>query len=211
MDEVYQVLARQRIVPVIRTASEVSAQHIAETACEAGFRIIELTTTIPNVFGLVEALANRYPRVMVGIGTLQQEDHVRQAVDAGARLLITYKVSEVVARIGQQAQVPYILGAATPTEVDRCLELGSPIVKWFPAAVLGWEALRHMRGPLPMARFFPTGGITPESVPQWLEAGAVAVGIGGSLVGYQLGDEGSRTMLQVRLRSVMTQFGGVPG
>ena len=208
MDEEFQVLEQQRVVPVIRTTSELAAQQIAEAAWDAGFRIIELTTTIPNVFRLVETLARRHPNAILGVGTLQQEDQVRKAVDVGARLLITYKVSEVVADIGQRSQVPYILGAATPTEVDRCLELGSSIVKWFPATVLGREALQHLRGPMPTARFFPTGGITRETVLQWFNAGAVAVGMGGSLVHYQPGEEDSMTALRGRLRSIADEFVG---
>ncbi len=182
MTDTLAILKDQRIVPVIRSSSSKAAVTIVRALVAAGMRAIELTTTIPDVFSTVSDCRRLFPDLVIGLGTLRSRDQALLAVDVGASLLITYKAAEDVARVGQDNNVPYILGAATPTEVDRCLELGSRIVKWFPASIYGHGILRELHGPMPEAQFFPTGGITLVSMTDWLTSGAVAVGIGGALL-----------------------------
>ena len=116
------------------------------------------------------------------MGTIRDRDMAQQAVDYGAQLLVTYKVAEDVARIAQQNHLPFILGAMTPTEVDHCVQLGCSVVKLFPAGVVSTAMIKDLKGPMPAVDYFPTGGIGIDEVGRWLEAGAMAVGIGGALL-----------------------------
>lgn len=177
------ILKIQKVVPVIRTATTAEAIQVVEGLYSAGIRVVELTTTIPDVYQLVQRISAGADDIVVGVGTLRDQDMAQAAVDNGAQFLVTYKVSEAVARVGQQHGIPYILGAATPTEMDACQALGSDIIKVFPASALGPAFIREMRGPVPELQCFPTGGIGLDQIGAWLEAGAVAVGLGGALVG----------------------------
>jgi 2-dehydro-3-deoxyphosphogluconate aldolase/(4S)-4-hydroxy-2-oxoglutarate aldolase len=168
MSETLSQLKTQRVIPVVRTRSVGETGEMVRILYAAGMRLIELTLTIPDVLAVVAQFRQSYPDLLIGIGTIRTALQAREAVDVGASLLITYKASESVANVGQQCSVPYILGAWTPTEVDRCLELGSAVVKWFPASIHGPAALRELQGPLPDAKFFPTGGIRVETMQEWL-------------------------------------------
>lgn len=202
MNNAFGILKAQRVIPIVRTQTREEAYTIVRALDRAGFHLIELTMTTPDVLPLIKQCRHEFPHLTIGVGTLRTVDQARQAIDVGASLLITYKASEDVADIGTQKGVPYILGAATPTEVDHCLELGSGIVKWFPASLTGPQILRDLHGPMPEAEFFPTGGITVATMGHWFKAGAIAVGIGGDLTrgGGNLGatvEEQARKALQL--------------
>lgn len=182
MNNALEILKTQRVIPVVRARTREEAHAIVGLFNRVGMHLIELTMTIPDVLPLVIQCRREFPYLTIGLGTIRTVDQARLAVEAGASLLITYKAVEEIANIGQRQGVPYILGASTPTEVDRCLELESRIVKWFPASLGGPQILRDLHGPMPEAEFFPTGGITIEAMGIWFRAGAVAVGIGGDLL-----------------------------
>lgn len=183
MPEVLQALSHQRVIPVIRTADSTHAIQTIGSLESAGMQVVELTMTIPDVFKVVDHCRQKWPHVILAMGTIRTAEQAQRAIDAGISLLITYKVSEEIAQCAQNNTVPYILGACTPSEVDQCLQLGSPIIKWFPASIGGPEIIRDLQGPMPEAQFFPTGGITLDAMSTWFAAGALAVGIGGDLIG----------------------------
>ncbi len=182
MDDAIACLKAQRVVPIIRTNAADEAYALARIVIEAGLPIVELTMTIPKVGEVITACRRDFPAAVVAVGTVRSAAEARQAIEAGAMLLVTYKASQAVAQVGRDHGIAYILGAATPTEVDRCLELGSRVVKWFPAESWGLEGLKHLHGPLPEAECLVTGGIALERIGAWLAAGAVAVGLGGALL-----------------------------
>lgn len=180
-DTIISAIESQRIVPVIRVNSGKLGRGIVDALYCAGVRVVELTTSIPDVFHIVRDIRQRYADVVVGVGTLHDGELARRAAENGAQLLVTYKVCEAVAEAGREYGVPYILGGATPTEIARCMDLGSAMVKIFPADTLGLSFLRELHGPMPEAKIFPTGGIALKQVVEWLDAGAAAVGVGSAL------------------------------
>jgi len=109
-------------------------------------------------------------------------DLARQALDAGADFLITPHIAPAVIRYAKEQGVPILPGAMTPTEVYTAMELGADLVKIFPASSVGPSHIKALLGPYPGARLVPTGGVTPENAGEYLQAGAVAVGVGGALV-----------------------------
>ncbi|PSR35763.1 MAG: 2-dehydro-3-deoxyphosphogluconate aldolase [Sulfobacillus thermosulfidooxidans] len=181
MQDLSRWLGVQKVVPIIRADTVDQGQRLLEMLYEGGIRLIELTTTVPDVFALVGRMRMVLPDLVIGVGTLHTAEMAQQAVDVGADFLVTYKASQEVARVGQLSKTPYVLGAATPTEVDTCMRLGSEVVKLFPANVLGPDFIHEIQGPIPGVKCFPTGGIGPQTAKDWLAKGALAVGIGSAL------------------------------
>jgi 2-dehydro-3-deoxyphosphogluconate aldolase/(4S)-4-hydroxy-2-oxoglutarate aldolase len=130
---------------------------------------------------------------VIGAGTVLTDDDAKAAVDAGAAFLVS-----PVSGLGPQP-VPLYPGAFSPTEVYAAQLSGAPIVKLFPAGGLGPGYLKDLRGPLPGVRIMPTGGIGLDDIAKWLAAGAVAVGLGGPLIG-DAATGGSLTALAARAR-----------
>lgn len=179
--EVPRQIREARLVGVIRADDADQALRIAEAAIDGGIDVIELTFTVPEVERAIVALRSGTRDVRVGAGTVLDATAARTAIRAGAEFLVGPTVGEDVAEAASEAGVPYIPGAATPTEVHRAMRLGADIIKLFPADTLGPGFLRSLLGPFPGVSLMPTGGITPENLGQWFASGAVAVGTGSGL------------------------------
>ena len=137
--------------------------------------------------------------VVVGAGTVLTADDAKASVDAGAEFLVSPVLDRALVA---SSSVPFYPGTLTPTEIHAAGQAGAPLVKVFPAGGLGPGYLRDIRGPLPAARVMPTGGIKIEDVADWLLAGAVAVGLGGPLLGDAAAG-GSLKELAVRARQAV--------
>jgi 2-dehydro-3-deoxyphosphogluconate aldolase / (4S)-4-hydroxy-2-oxoglutarate aldolase len=170
-----------RLVGVIRADDADQALRIAEAAIDGGIAVIELTFTVPQVARAIGTLRAGGRRARVGAGTVLDASAARMAIRAGAEFLVSPSVEDDVADAAAAAGVPYVPGAATPTEVRRAMRLGADIIKVFPADTLGPRFLRSLLGPFPGLSLMPTGGITPENLGEWFASGAVAVGTGSGL------------------------------
>ena len=119
---------------------------------------------------------------LLGAGSVRRAEQIQQVVDAGATFAVSPGATESVLDAAANADIPFIPGAATPSEIMRLLERGYVLQKFFPAELSGGIAqLQALRSPLPEARFFPTGGITPKLAPLYLGLDAVLC-IGGSWI-----------------------------
>lgn len=163
---------------VLRQDSAEDCRQLAHRLAESGMRALEVALTTPGALEVIAELA-REDGLTVGAGTALTPEQVRLAARAGARFVVSPVVAPELMGI---ADVEVILGASTPTEVQAARRAGCDIVKLFPIKELGGPGfLRALRGPFPGLRAFPTGGIRPEDVAAYLEAGAVVVGVGGAL------------------------------
>ena len=172
---------------VVAIARHVPADAVAEL-CDAlvggGIGAFELTLNEPEAASLAtlraaadHAAAGGLPLV-VGAGTVLSVGAAQGAVDAGATFLVAPHLDAEVVAWAAAHGVPMLPGAATPTEVLAAWRAGAAAVKVFPASVLGPAFLRELRGPFPDIPLQPTGGITVETAGGFIEAGAIAVGIG---------------------------------
>jgi 2-dehydro-3-deoxyphosphogluconate aldolase/(4S)-4-hydroxy-2-oxoglutarate aldolase len=109
-------------------------------------------------------------------------DTAHRVIDAGARFIVAPTLDPDTIRACHAGDVPAMPGCFSPTEILRAWQLGADIVKVFPATSLGPGYIKDVRAPLPDIKLMPTGGVTPENAGEWIKAGAVAVGIGSSLV-----------------------------
>ena len=136
----------------------------------------------------------------------------RAAILAGAQFVVSPSLSPETARLCNRYQIPYLPGASTVTEVIKCLECGADIVKVFPGETLGPAFVKAVRGPLPQASLMPTGGVSLENVGEWIQAGCVAVGVGGSLTaGAKTGDFQSIAQMSRQFIAKIREARGVSG
>src|SRR3984957_13054290 len=172
------------IVPVVRAASAGEACIAAEAVCQGGIPIVEITMTVPGAVELIrELVQNCGSEVLIGAGTVLNADGARRCIDAGAEFLVSpgLNLETVVFARGEGKLI--MAGALTPTEVMAAWDAGADFVKVFPCGQVGGaKYIKALKGPFPQIPFIPTGGVNLNTAAEFLEAGAVALGIGGELV-----------------------------
>jgi 2-dehydro-3-deoxyphosphogluconate aldolase/(4S)-4-hydroxy-2-oxoglutarate aldolase len=191
------------VVAILRADSPDHLEVVAHELVAAGITCLELTLTTP---GALEALARLHrgldAGVALGMGSVIDAAQAQAALDAGADFLVSPGVCEEVAVAAGARAVPCYPGAFTPTEVVAAWRLGAPAVKLFPAATGGPRYVRDIRGPLPDIPLVPTGGVGLKQIADYVAAGAVAVGLGGPLIGDALRG-GSTAGLRERARAAL--------
>lgn len=209
--ETMRRIAEVGIVPVVRVRSADVAYLAADALLEGGIAILEITLTIPNAAAVMRSLATRLgDRALIGAGTVLSPREVDASVDAGAKFVVSPGLDPAVVEAAHRREVPVIPGALTPTEIMTALRLGAEIVKVFPCSAMGGaKYIRALRGPLPHAQLLPTGGVTLSTAADYVEAGAVAVGIGSELVDETMLEAGQGAALADRARKVMAAIRSV--
>ena len=199
-DTVKATIARLGIVAVFRASTERHFVSVAHTLVEAGVDVLELTLTTPKALEALAAIKEQLPKeVAVGAGTVVSERDAAACIDAGADFLVAPWLAPEVVRVGSNASTPVFPGALTPTEFVAASQLGATLVKLFPASVMGPEYLKDLKQPLPHIEVMPTGGIRLDQISLWLQAGALAVGLGRPLLGDSL-EGGSLDKLRQRAK-----------
>ena len=160
---------------ILRTDNQEKAALAMEAAIRGGFRIIEFTLTVPGVYELVREFSRR-PGLVVGTGTVLDEEDAQKSVDAGARFLVSPVVDEVVIAAANELGVASMPGTHTPTEMLRAHRAGAQLCKLFPAPAGGPGWVKSVLGPLPDLKIVPTNGVDESNVPQWKAAGVFAMG-----------------------------------
>ncbi len=169
------------VMAILRRLQVSSAIAVAKAVHEAGVSVLEVTIDSPAPFELISALRRDIPDVVVGVGTVLDTQQVALAADAGASFVVSPNVDEEVITACVERGVPVVPGAATASEVVRAWKAGAAAVKLFPAAALGTATVKALREPLPFVPLVAVGGIDGSNARQFLDAGAVAVGLGGWL------------------------------
>jgi 2-dehydro-3-deoxyphosphogluconate aldolase / (4S)-4-hydroxy-2-oxoglutarate aldolase len=195
-------LTSTKVIAVLR-ASHVSAlTPVCDVLVEEGVLSLELTLTTPGLLAALPELVDRYADgADVGVGTILTESEAQRALDSGAQYLVTPIMNLPVVRLAVQHQVAVFPGGLTPTELAAGWDAGATAVKIFPAQTVGAGYLKHLRGPFPDLQAVPSGGVDLDASRQWLAAGAVAVSIGGPLLGDSL-KGGDVSALRDRCRAV---------
>jgi len=171
------------IVAVIRMKEPGALRAVVDAIAEGGVRALEITMTVPGAVDLIRGIAPTLPSDFVfGAGTVLDADTVSRVVDAGARFVVSPVFRRDVVEACRRHEVPALPGCFTPTEILDAWDAGASIVKVFPATALGPGYLKDVRAPLPYVKLMPTGGVTVENAGDWIRAGAVAVGVGTSLL-----------------------------
>jgi len=173
-------ISRDRLIMVVRAPSADAARTAIAAARAGGVRVVEVTFTVPDAAAVIAELAGDED-VLVGAGTVLTLEQAREAVDAGARFLVSPGLDERIVRYAQERQVLMLPGVFTASEVLHARDLGIAAVKLFPADAVGPAYLKALRGPFPDLAVMPSGGVNADNAADWIAAGAVAVGMAGNL------------------------------
>ncbi len=172
------------VVAILRADSDRGLLRACQAMAEGGLRVAEVPLTTPGALAVVSQIAQEMAdRVLIGTGSVPDADSVRRSADAGARFIVSPTFKPEVLEASHALGLPCLPGALTPTEILTAWEAGADIVKVFPAHRLGGAAyLREVLAPLPHVKLMPTGGVRLDSIGDWFAAGAVALGVGTSLI-----------------------------
>lgn len=190
-----EVLSEARLVAILRLDCLDQAPRIVETLLDAGVRCIEFTLTNRKAPAWVSRLVQEVPsfrtgHAFLGMGSVRNLDEAKLVLDSGAQFVVTPIMQPEVIRRCVEAKVPISCGAYTPTEIATAWEMGSDFVKVFPVRGLGPSFIKDILAPMPYLKLMPTGGIDSKNAGDYLAAGAVAVGVGGTLCSPVLVEQG---------------------
>lgn len=179
------VLARiqqEKVIALIRADGPDSLIDCARALAAGGLSVIELTMSTPGALAVLAKAAKELPAVTFGMGTVVDTATVTEAQAAGARFIVTPCVRPAVIAACRERGLPILGGALTPTEAYTTHELGADVIKVFPAEFFGPAYIKSLKAPFPFLKVMPTGGVTPETVGDFLKAGAFATAAGSALV-----------------------------
>ncbi|MEP6696176.1 MAG: bifunctional 4-hydroxy-2-oxoglutarate aldolase/2-dehydro-3-deoxy-phosphogluconate aldolase [Pseudonocardiales bacterium] len=205
-----ETITRTRVVAVLRASDAARFADIAEVLADAGITCIEFTLSSAGSLEALRKFADlRRPDVVLGAGTVLDAASASAAVEAGATYLISPALCLDVLDRGIELGVPVLPGACTPSEILQAWRAGASAVKVFPAAQAGGPAyIEAVRAPLPHIPLVPTGGIVISEAAAYLRAGALAVGLGGPLLG-DAGTGGDLGALHERALDLVGRVGEV--
>lgn len=177
----FAALARRvRIIPVVTIERAADAVPLARALAEGGLPIVEITLRTKVALDGIKAIAENVPQAHVGAGTIREPAQGKAAVAAGARFIVSPGATERLLDASADWGVPYLPGAATPSEMMRLAERGITFMKLFPAeAVGGVRLLKSLAAPLQDLQFCPTGGVDQTNAADYLALPNVAC-VGGS-------------------------------
>jgi 2-dehydro-3-deoxyphosphogluconate aldolase/(4S)-4-hydroxy-2-oxoglutarate aldolase len=169
-------------VGIIRADSADGLLDCAKALAAGGLTSIELTMTTPGAIKVMEQVTAALPDFIFGLGTVLDSETARLGILAGAKFIVTPALRPEVITLCRRYSVPVFAGALTPTEIVNAWEAGADAVKVFPAEFFGPAYIKSVKAPLPQIELIPTGGVTPETVGDFLKAGAWATAAGSALV-----------------------------
>ena len=178
-------ITRPRVIAIARRLDPDRLARIADGLLAGGVRAFEVTLDSAGAVEAIAALTDRFAGsdLLVGAGTVLDADAARAAIAAGARFIVSPHTDPAIVAAAHELGVPAFPGAMTPTEVVTAWRAGASGVKVFPVSAVGLSFVRELRGPLREVPLIPTGGVTLENASALVAAGAVAVGVGGWLIG----------------------------
>jgi 2-dehydro-3-deoxyphosphogluconate aldolase / (4S)-4-hydroxy-2-oxoglutarate aldolase len=173
------LLKKERSIGIIRAPNFEIGLKMANTAIAGGMRLIEISWNTEASADLVLHLRSTFPECVIGVGTILSVSDLNQAIATGAQFAFMPHMDFDVIAIAKRREIPIIPGAFTPTEIMTAWNAKASCVKVFPIPSVSYlQALRAPLGHIPM---IPTGGVTIENAKSLIQAGAIAVGIGGNL------------------------------
>ncbi|MGA2340311.1 MAG: bifunctional 4-hydroxy-2-oxoglutarate aldolase/2-dehydro-3-deoxy-phosphogluconate aldolase [Terracidiphilus sp.] len=171
------------IFPGIRVKTADQALYAAETLYHAGIPVAEITMTVPDAIEVIRKLAQSFPDMIVGAGTVLDKGTAERCLDAGATFLTSTGFVPEVIESALKRDVVAIPGALTPTEVIAAWKSGADFVKIYPTAPVGGDMyIRSLKVPLPQVKLIAAGGVNQQNATNFIRAGASSIGVGVELL-----------------------------
>ena len=202
-------ILEQGTLPLFFTPSEKDTIEIAQTVYSAGVKVIEYTNrgeeALRNFKSLKKEALKSMPDLQLGIGTIKTAREADNFIDAGADFIVAPTINPEVGRAAHNADLLWIPGCMTPTEISIAQGHDADIIKIFPANILGVEFLKSIKSLFSGQKFMPTGGVnlTEENIRGWFDAGVCAVGMGSQLISNDVIKERKYDLLKERTETVL--------
>ncbi len=192
------------VIGIIRGCPPETIAVVAGAAVGSGLGAVEVTLDSPGALASIRMLAETFPGVAVGAGTVHTPAQVDEAASVGAQFIVSPVVDRDVMAAALRHGLAMIPGAATPTEIWSAATAGATAVKVFPASLLGGPRyIAALRAPLGDIALVPTGGVSVADAADYLAAGAAAVGVGSALFPTASFGEGGAAGIERLARTLM--------
>ena len=180
MSDIFEQFESIGIIPVVVLDDEKDAKGLAGALVKGNLPCAEVTFRTKACEEAIRIMSEEYPDMLVGAGTVLSPEQVERAIKAGAKFIVSPGLNPKVVEYCMARQIPIIPGTQTPSDMEKAIELGLKVVKFFPAeAVGGIKAIKAMSAPYGNVRFLPTGGINLKNLKEYLSAPVIAA-CGGS-------------------------------
>jgi len=183
-EELFGVLKKYAVVPVIAIDSVEAALPLADALAEGGLPVAEITFRTAAAGEVIAKINKERPNVILGAGTILSLENLRQAKQAGARFGVSPGLNPEIVAEANRLELPFIPGVLTPSEIEKALSLGAKIQKFFPSEASGGLAMvKALAGPYGHTgvKFVPTGGVSPSNLEEYLGSDAV-ICVGGTWI-----------------------------
>ena len=175
------------IVAVVRGKSHEEARGYMEACLRGGIKSLELTYTIPNVCELIKEYSS-HEEALIGVGSVLNAKMASDAIEAGAKYVVSPGYSEEVNKVCKEMNVLYLPGCMTVGEIMKAMDAGNKMIKLFPGDVFGAKYVKAIKAPIPHVEIMPTGGVSVDNIDEWFANGVSCVGVGSSLIKGTLED-----------------------
>jgi len=170
----------KKIIPVVVIDRVEETKYILKSLFDGGIKNAEITFRTECAPEAVKFAVKEFPEMEIGAGTVINERQCKQAIEYGAKFIVSPGLSEEVAALCNERDIPYYPGCVTPTEIMRAVSLGITTVKFFPADIFGGlKAIKALSAPFPQIKFIPTGGVNADNLKEYLSFEKVYA-VGGS-------------------------------
>ena len=177
-----KLVKQERVIAVIRSTDLRTGRKMAQAAAAGGIKLIEITANSDRPWALIELLRAELPDCSIGAGTVLSVPDALNAIDCGAEYIFTPHLDLALIEAANSSEIPIVAGGLTPTEIITAWHAGATAIKVFPVQSMGGVSyLQVLQGPIAQIPLIPTGGVTVTNAPDFLAAGAIAVGLAGSL------------------------------
>ena len=168
------------IVPVVVLNKVEETIPTVQALVDGDVPIAEICFRTDCAAECIKLAVEKFPEALIGAGTVINAKQCEQAIECGAKFIVSPGLSDGVAEVCRNHNIPYLAGVATPTEVMRAIDLGLPVVKFFPAGVYGGlKAIKAIGAAFPAMKFMPTGGVDSKNLKEFIECDKIFA-VGGS-------------------------------
>lgn len=204
---IYQKIKENFVIPIFSSNDYQEAEMVFESVIEGGSGIIEMTHREEKSYSVFEKMNEIFSeKIIMGAGSIIDVPTASLYLNSGAKFIVGPNYNSEIMKLCNRLNVLYIPGCATLNEILKAYEEGAVVVKLFPAGEMGGvKFLKNIKGPCSWVECIPTGGVKPDkdSLKEWMEAGAVAVGMGSKLLKKEYIKNGDKEGIKKSIKEVM--------
>ena len=195
---VLETISKIKLVPVVVLNKVEDTLPVIQALHDGDVPVAEICFRTDCAAECIRLAVEKFPNDLIGAGTVINAQQCEQAIDCGAKFIVSPGLSDDVARVCKERNIPYLPGIVTPTEIMRAIDLGLNVVKFFPAGVFGGlKAINAMGAAFPAVKFIPTGGVDNSNLKEFVENKKI-VACGGSWLVKGTPEDITRVCLEAR-------------